>query len=192
MLAHSQILYHLGYNQQGSIIYKFNLSTCEVCAISPPLPQLEGTDIVLLPDGGFLVVGQGPVYNQVYRLSAPPALQVVWQSGVLPNFYLTSFLMPNGTIYMAYEGLATFDLNTNTISHIGNFPSTFSNVEGLFLWNGQLMGTGQDANFNPVIVNIDVTNPVSVINTPPHKYFLPPLPVFSPDPPTFTFSKLLS
>jgi hypothetical protein len=118
-----------------------------------------GTDLVLLPDGGFLLVGGGPSYNRISRLSPPPDLQVIWESPVLPNNYLTCHLAPDGTIYLAAYGLATFDLSTNTINHIGDFPSTINSVEGLFFWNGQLRATGFDSNFEFAYFNIDITNP---------------------------------
>jgi hypothetical protein len=68
---------------------------------------------------------------------------------------------PNGLVYLAGQnGLGTLDPATNTVTNIGNWPSSFNTVIDLYYANGILYGTAYDIpNGNPILVQIDVNNP---------------------------------
>jgi len=84
----------------------------------------------------------------------------VWQANN-PQSYYTGQLAPNGLVYLAgLNGLGTLDPATNTVTYLGNWPSSFNSVVDLYYVNGILYGTALDIpNGNPILVQIDVNNP---------------------------------
>jgi hypothetical protein len=155
-----QIIYAAAYDQNTGqeILFKVNLNTCEFCAVAPPSPNVGGADVVFLPDGSQLHI-EGVTTNGLKRLSTPPALTLLWQTNTSQTWY-GGVLAPNGLVYLAgVQGLGTFNPANNTVTYIGNWPSTFAYVDDLFYVNGILYGTMSDINGLPFLIQVDVNNP---------------------------------
>jgi len=155
-----QIIYAAAYDQNTGqeILLKINLSTCEFCAVAPPSLNVGGADVVFLPDGTQLHI-EGVTTNGLKRLSAPPALALLWQTSTSQTWY-GGVLAPNGLVYLAgVQGLGTFNPANNTVTYIGNWPSRFAYVDDLFYVNGILYGTMSDTNGLPFLIQVDVNNP---------------------------------
>jgi len=158
--VYGQIVYATGNDNNGQqYMYKIDLSTCTFCAVTPPSTNIGVSDVVLLPNGNHLHV-TGNFTNGLKRLLPPPSTQVVWQANN-PQSYYTGQLAPNGLVYLAgLNGLGTLDPATNTVTYLGNWPSSFNSVVDLYYVNGILYGTALDIpNGNPILVQIDVNNP---------------------------------
>ncbi len=158
--VYGQIIYaNVGDNNGQIYLYKIDLSTCTFCAVTPPSPNIGGSDIVLLPDGNHLHI-TGNFTNGLKRLLPPPSTQLVWQVNN-PQSYYTGQLAPNGLVYLAgLNGLGTLDPATNTVTYLGNWPSSFNTVTDLYYVNGILYGTAVDIpSGNLILVQIDVNNP---------------------------------
>jgi hypothetical protein len=156
----AQIIYATLYSTNGQqrFIYKINLSTCDFCAVTPASPNLSVGDMVVLPGGDILNIF-GIFFNGLKRTQPPPSTQIVWQSND-PQLYYTGQLAPNGLVYLAGDlGLGTFDPATNTVAYLGNWPSTISFVDEIYYINGVLYGTASDAVFNPLLVEINISDP---------------------------------
>ncbi len=164
--AHSQIIYGNMYNENTGeeFFIKINLSTCEFCFLAPANPNVGGTDVVILPDGSQLHI-EGLTTNGLKRLSAPPALNLLWQTSTTPIIWYGGERAPNGLVYLAgAQGFGTFNPANNTVTYIGDWPASFNTVVDIYFVNGVLYGTGYDVNGLVVFVQINVIDPsLSVI-----------------------------
>ncbi len=156
----AQIIYAVSYNPVtgDQILLKINASTCEICDVALPSSNVGGFDFVFLPDGSQLHIG-GAASNSLIRLSAPPGLNLIWQTSSQQTFY-GGVLAPNGLVYLVgTQGLGTYNPANNTVNYIGDWPSNFAFVDDLFYVSGVLYGTMTDLNGLPFLVQINVTNP---------------------------------
>jgi len=148
-----QIIYGLVFTNSQTYFYKFNLSTCEFCAITPPLGTGGGADIIMLPNGQILRLG-----SSIQKMEAPPSSTVLWES--FPGF-LCGQLTPAGLVYLSdFTGLSIYDPATNNITFIGNWPGTISTVREIFYINGVLYGNATNTNNGQsVLVQINTSDP---------------------------------
>ncbi|HNM27979.1 MAG TPA: hypothetical protein PKL15_21200, partial [Saprospiraceae bacterium] len=156
----AQIIYAVAYDPVTfeQVVLKINVSTCEICDVAPPSPNFGGFDFVFLPDGSQLHIG-GVVSNSLIRLSAPPALNLIWQTSTQQTFY-GGVLAPNGLVYLVgTQGLGTYNPANNTVNYIGYWPGNFAYVDDLFFLNGVLYGTMTDVNGLPFLIIVDVNDP---------------------------------
>lgn len=158
------ILYGMGSN---GIIYKIDVTTCEVCQILAPTGFLGVLDLVVLPDGNILVLSQDGL-----RLYDPPNPDPIWSENVT---YGGSILAPNGLVYLssggATPGLWVFDPASNSTTFIGNWPTNI-NVSEFFYQGGVLYGLAQEGPppTSARVIEVNVTNPdqsVIVVTNPP-------------------------
>jgi len=162
----AQILYgsvNVG-NQQ--YIYKFNLNTCDFCAVTPSSANIGGFDIVILNDGTILNISTSP---GLARLEVPPSVQLIWQAGN-PQGYTCGELAANGLVYLGGDfGLGTYNPMNNTVTYLGDWPPGFGNVGDLYFVNGILYGSmSTGGQFYLVEINV---------NDPGQSVIIGPLPI---------------
>lgn len=156
----AQIIYAVAYDPVTfeQVLLKINVSTCEICDVAPPSPNIGGFDFVFLPDGSQLHIG-GAASNSLIRLSAPPDLNLIWQTSSQQTFY-GGVLAPNGLVYLVgTQGLGTYNPANNTVNYIGDWPGNFSFVDDLFYVGSILYGTMTDLNGQPFLIQVNVSDP---------------------------------
>lgn len=158
----AQILYAAALDPStGQVrLFKIDVATCEMCPIAnlsaPPCCSITGTDLVVLPNGNVLSINNN---DGTYLFDPPNATPVA----AFPNqWFEGAILAPNGIVYLTGAGnlgLYTFNPANNTFAFIGSWPANI-NIGEMFHWNGVLYGNGMNfAIGQPVLVQIDVTNP---------------------------------
>lgn len=158
LLTHAavgQIIYGSLATNGQRYFYKFNLATCEFCAITPPLGSgFGGGNITVLPNGQIIRTAQA----LIMRTEGPPSTTVLWES--TPGFFCGE-LAPNGLVYLSNaSGFSIYDPATNNITFIGSWPSGIINFTELFYINGVLHGFAVNtSNGQSVLVQINTANP---------------------------------
>jgi len=144
-------------------LYSIDLSTCEICQLSPGISFSEaqiGSDLTMLPDGNWISHGG----CNIVVMSAPPNSSVLYQTPFTSDPCIQGSVYDeiNDIVYLiTQEGLYTFDLVAFTITLIGPWPVAWNdpNMGGIHFTNGVLYGT---ASFNPggyQLFEIDINDP---------------------------------
>ncbi len=117
--SNGPILYAIS---SSGVIYKIDVTTCEVCPILTPQGISGGiNDLVVLPDGNILVQANGG--SRLYELANN---NPIWSNNIA---YSGSILAPDGSVYLSElgnnPGLSIFDPDSNTVNFIGPWPPNF-------------------------------------------------------------------
>jgi hypothetical protein len=140
----------------GSFIYKINLSTCEICAVTPASPNFNSTEIIFLPNGNHIEIES----HIVKQLLPPPSTTIVGQTTTPAYYWLGGALGPSGTVYLCgVEGLGVYNTATNTITYLGNWPSNYASVGDLFYVNDILYGVMDDGMGPLQLIQVNVSDP---------------------------------
>jgi len=114
---------------------------------------LEWGDIALSPDGKIYGLARDGIYlidianqNHIKIIDPPPFPR--WKKGITCT--------KNNVLIFGERDIFGYDLNTSIMTHYGKVPFSLSIWSNIFLYNGMLMGSGNDK-----IIQIDTADPLN-------------------------------
>lgn len=161
----------------NNILFRIDVATCEYCPVLDlPNGSLGIGDVLILPNGDVLVTS---LVNGIERFDPPNPVPVATTPGV----FFAGYVHPNGTIYLTNSStLYTFNPSNNTVSVVGNFPSTLNVNSALYYYNGVLyVNAAISATNEPVLLQVNLTDPSASVIVPFPPSGIPPMITSTPN-----------